>query len=316
MDKSRRHVWSRLLISFTLCLSLTLVVGWLLGEGSDLAVYARSSQRSLLGPRPAGTDPTANALNVTVDADVSIIFDEPISLTTVTTHSFAVYGSQSPILTGAYSLSNVSRTVTLAPQRAFFPGEVVQATVANATIGMTGEHTVSSGTATPTPTPPHTPTVTPTPTPRAWPTSIYTSTPSPNHRASPPQPSTYYGVVLINGANAPVGTEVRASVDQVHWFGPVSVQEHTGQSWYVLLEVPSGAAQVGGGSEGNTVYFQAGETTASQTGVWHPGDNTRVDLNVTGPTATLTNTPLASKTPTRTLPATVSQTATNTPTPS
>ena len=132
----------------------------------------------------------------------------------------------------------------------------------------------------------------------------------------PPQPSTFYGVVLINGANARIGTEVRVSVDQVHWFGPVYAQESGGQSWYVLLEAPSAAAQEGGGTEGATVYFKVGATVASQTGVWHSGGNVRVDLNVTGPTATPTLTLQASNTPTRTLSPTVGPTATNTPTPS
>ncbi|MBN2006489.1 MAG: VCBS repeat-containing protein, partial [Anaerolineae bacterium] len=73
------------------------------------------------------------------DAPVTAIFDEPIDAATVTSYTFAVFGSQSPRVTGVYSLSNFSRTVTLFPARDYFPGELIHATVTTATQNITGE---------------------------------------------------------------------------------------------------------------------------------------------------------------------------------
>jgi hypothetical protein len=123
-------------------LSLTVALLWLLGGARLPTVQAGPLARPLFAPLSTGTDPISNALNVPITSNVSITFDEPISLTSVTSRTFAVYGNQSPIFTGTYSLSDLSRTVTLDPARAFFPGERVNATVATATLNITGEQAI------------------------------------------------------------------------------------------------------------------------------------------------------------------------------
>ncbi len=143
MKSHGHHLWLRLLATLIFGLSLTGALLWLLGGARFPAVQASPPVRPLFAPRPASTDPISNALNVPIASNVSITFDEPISLTSVTSDTFAVYGSQSPIFTGTYSLSNLSRTVTLDPARAFFPGERVDATVTTATLNITGQQAIS-----------------------------------------------------------------------------------------------------------------------------------------------------------------------------
>ena len=144
MRPPERHVWPRLLATLILGLSLTVALLWLLGGTRLPAAQADPLVHPLFAPLPTGTDPISNALNVPITSNVSITFDEPISLTSVTSHTFAAYGSQSPIFTGTYSLSNLSCTVTLDPARDFFPGERVDATVTTATLNITGEQAISS----------------------------------------------------------------------------------------------------------------------------------------------------------------------------
>jgi hypothetical protein len=143
MKPPNRPLWSRLLATLILGLSLTVALLWLLGGACLPAAQAGPLARSLFAPLPTGTEPISNALNVPITSNISITFDEPISLTSVTSRTFAVYGSQSPIFTGTYSLSDFSRTVTLDPVRAFFPGERVNATVTTATLNITGEQVIS-----------------------------------------------------------------------------------------------------------------------------------------------------------------------------
>jgi hypothetical protein len=143
MNTRESHAWPRPPIS--LALGLGFSMGLLALGGVHIpTTQARPPARPLLAPLPSGTDPISNALNVPVDSNVSITFDEPISMTSVTTHTFAVYGSMSPIFTGDYSLSNFSRTVTLDPAHAFFPGERIDASVTTATLNITGEQAISS----------------------------------------------------------------------------------------------------------------------------------------------------------------------------
>jgi len=130
------------LATLILGLSLTVALLWLLGGACLPTAQAGPLARSLFAPLPTSTDPISNALNVPITSNISITFDEPISLTSVTSRTFAVYGSQSPIFTGTYSLSDLSCTVTLDSVRAFFPGERVNATVTTATLNITGEQAI------------------------------------------------------------------------------------------------------------------------------------------------------------------------------
>ena len=131
-------------LTFVLGLGLTLTLLWMLGSANAPVAQADRPARLLLAPLPTGTTPVSNALNVPVTSDVSVTFDEAISPTSVTSRTFAVYGSQSPIFTGTYYLSNLSRTVTFDPARPFFPGERVDASVTTGTLNITGENAISA----------------------------------------------------------------------------------------------------------------------------------------------------------------------------
>ena len=140
--KTPNRLWS---LSLALALSLGLTVALLsaLSSSNMPIVMAGRPARPLFAPVPTGTAPTANALNVPITVEVSITFDEPISLTSVTSRTFAVYGSQSSIFTGAYTLRDISRTLVFTPSSLFFPGERVDASVTTATLNITGEQAIS-----------------------------------------------------------------------------------------------------------------------------------------------------------------------------
>jgi uncharacterized repeat protein (TIGR01451 family) len=108
-------------------------------EEEATGVYTETSIVTVAAPHPVGTDPSPNALNVPVTSTVSITFREPISANSVTTRTFAVFGNQSPMFTGTYSLHDLAHTVTLDPGRAFFPGERIDATVTTAALSITGQ---------------------------------------------------------------------------------------------------------------------------------------------------------------------------------
>ena len=145
MNTHNHQMYLRLLTMLVLSLILIVTVFWALGETWVSTTRAGAPARSLLAPVPAGTDPISNALNVPVNSDISIAFDEPVNLASVSTRTFAVYGSQSPIFAGTYSLSNLSRTVTLDPARVFFPGERVDAIITTGILNIDGEQVIYEG---------------------------------------------------------------------------------------------------------------------------------------------------------------------------
>ena len=119
MSIRQDHICFKLLISLTLGLGLAMALILLFGGMRISAVQAGPLTKPLFAPLLTGTNPAANALDVPTDQNVSITFDEPISLSSVTSRTFAVYGNQSAIFTSAYRLSNLSRTVTLSQARTF-----------------------------------------------------------------------------------------------------------------------------------------------------------------------------------------------------
>ena len=83
-------------------------------------------------------------MNVPATATLALTFDEPVAAASVTSRTFAVHGSQGPRLTGIYDLSNLDRTVIFDPERKFFPGERVDASVTTGTQNITGTNALSS----------------------------------------------------------------------------------------------------------------------------------------------------------------------------
>lgn len=108
------------------------------------------------------------------------------------------------------------------------------------------------------------------------PVSISLATPA---KAMPPLPSSFYGELKVNGQNLPDGSSVRALIDaQVYAEG--YTETYQGASVYVL-DVPgddSSTTVIEGGREGDTIQFEVAGVLAAETGVWHSGTNTRLDL--------------------------------------
>ncbi len=141
MNTGRWQVKLSVLLTIFLGMGLVLIWYAMIGSGAPPAAARRWQP---LAPIVQDAAPAPNALNVPATATVALTFDEPVDLTSVTSRTFAVHGSQGPRFKGAYELSNLSRTVSFDPARAFFPGERVDASVTTGTQNITGTHAPSS----------------------------------------------------------------------------------------------------------------------------------------------------------------------------
>jgi hypothetical protein len=102
-----------------------------------------------------------------------------------------------------------------------------------------------------------------------------------NAKAFPVLPSSFYGIVQVDGVNVETGTKIQALInDQV--FAESFVQMYVGDSVYSIT-VPGDdneTNQVDGGREGERIVFVIGNIMADQTGEWHSGTN--LELNLSG----------------------------------
>ena len=94
---------------------------------------------SLAQPGNPALDPPRNSHTAPLTTTVSITYDEPISTTTVTSHTFAVHGMQSGLVTKTHGVVN-NNTVIVTPTQPFFPGELVYAIATTQTANITGAH--------------------------------------------------------------------------------------------------------------------------------------------------------------------------------
>ena len=81
-----------------------------------------------------GTSPPRNVMT-NVSSPVSITFDRPVQVASVTTASFRVFGRWSGNVPGSYSFSNGNRTVTFTRARPFSAGEIVSVTLSHDLLG-------------------------------------------------------------------------------------------------------------------------------------------------------------------------------------
>jgi hypothetical protein len=98
--------------------------------------------------------------------------------------------------------------------------------------------------------------------------------------ALPPLPSSFWGTVKMNGANAPNGTVVSAWINGVR-YAQATVSVYNGDTVY-SLDVPGDDPQqsgIQGGVPGDTVVFQI-ETWVAQTAPWQSGINAELDLYI------------------------------------
>ncbi len=119
--------------------------------------------------------------------------------------------------------------------------------------------------------------------------------------AIPPLPSSFYGKVQVNGKNVPDGTVVRALIGG-NVYAEGRTQAYQGSSVY-SLDVPgdeAGTQALEGGREGDTVQFEVGGVLAGQTGTWHSGSNTNLDLSAQTSSALAAPPPTIAPPPTQT----------------
>jgi hypothetical protein len=98
--------------------------------------------------------------------------------------------------------------------------------------------------------------------------------------AVPPQPSSFYGTVKVDGANVPIGTLVTAWINGIQYASFPASTFLTDTIYY--FDVPgddlSTPSVIEGGVEGQTITFHIGTLVAAQTGVWHSGTNVQLNL--------------------------------------
>ena len=104
----------------------------------------------------------------------------------------------------------------------------------------------------------------------------------------PPRlPSGFYGTAKQNGANVPNGTIVSAWINSVKYaetttflttINSVQVSVYT---ITVPGDDPSTSGVIEGGNEGDTIVFKIGIYPTDQTGTWHEGTDTELNLHAT-----------------------------------
>src|SRR5262249_42295852 len=67
----------------------------------------------------------ASQAHAPVNTPISFTFDHPLRRSTIDSASFRVFGRESGPMQGTFAFSNLDRTVTFVPARAFAPGELV-----------------------------------------------------------------------------------------------------------------------------------------------------------------------------------------------
>ena len=120
--------------------------------------------------------------------------------------------------------------------------------------------------------------------------------------AIPPLPSSFYGTVKVNGANVPENTVVRALING-QAYAEARTQMYQGNSVF-SLDVrgdDTSTPERDGGVEGDPIQFEVGGVLAVQTGTWHTGTNTNLNLTaaLSGPLAAPppTSAPVPTQTP-------------------
>ncbi|MGD9099002.1 MAG: FG-GAP-like repeat-containing protein, partial [Anaerolineae bacterium] len=94
---------------------------------------------SLAAPGNPDPNPASNTHTAPLTTTVSLTYDEPISATTVTSHTFAVHAIQTGLLTTTHGVANAGQTIVVTPTHALRPGELVQTTATTRTLNVTAE---------------------------------------------------------------------------------------------------------------------------------------------------------------------------------
>ena len=103
-------------------------------------------------------------------------------------------------------------------------------------------------------------------------------------RAVPPLPSTFWGIVTINGENVPAGIEVSAWINGIQYANTETII-HDGQSKYIIDvpgDNPSTPGVIEGGEPGDVITFKVGNLVAPETATWQSGNYNQHDLTLMG----------------------------------
>jgi hypothetical protein len=82
------------------------------------------------------TNPSSNIHNAPRTTTVSILYNQEMDVSTVSTQTFAIYGMQTGLLTETFTVNGGE--ILLTPNTPFWPGELVQASATTGTLNITG----------------------------------------------------------------------------------------------------------------------------------------------------------------------------------
>ena len=101
--------------------------------------------------------------------------------------------------------------------------------------------------------------------------------------AMPTLPSSFYGMVKMNGNRVPDDTVVEALINS-KVYAKGYIQTYQGNSIYTL-DIPGDDTDTvvqDGGRDGETIQFMVGGVLAGETGIWKSATNINLDLNLDG----------------------------------
>ena len=101
--------------------------------------------------------------------------------------------------------------------------------------------------------------------------------------AMPTLPSSFYGMVKMNGDRVPDDSLVEALINS-KVYAKGYIQTYQGSSIYTL-DIPGDDTDTvvqDGGRDGDTIQFMVGGVLAGETGIWKSATNVNLDLNLSG----------------------------------
>ncbi len=100
----------------------------------------------------------------------------------------------------------------------------------------------------------------------------------------PPMPSSFYGIVKMNGSNVPSTTKVSAWINGIK-YAETTVIRYNDDTVY-SLDVPGDIAEtpeIEGGKPGELIIFYIDSESANKTGIWQSGTNTELNISAFTP---------------------------------
>ncbi|GAB4401381.1 MAG: hypothetical protein Kow00123_10510 [Anaerolineales bacterium] len=105
-----------------------------------------------------------------------------------------------------------------------------------------------------------------------------------NVAAFPPLPSSFWGIITVNGARVPLSAELTAYVDGVNC-GKATLYLYAGTTYYSISvkgDDPD-TPEKEGGRDDDPIEFRLNGVPLATTARWHEGTNVRLDMVETSP---------------------------------